>query len=105
MSRASNSSTIELKCSLCPKKPTFSDVSHLLTHVSSKSHLSHRFKLQIRSNSEAHAKAELDDFDYWYHVNGLDTLLADRMHAKENKKKGKEKKQRKSSIVSNYQSD
>jgi hypothetical protein len=93
--------TIELTCSLCPKTPNFSDISHLLTHISSKSHLSHRFKLQIRAQSEPEAKEKLDTFDYWYHDNNLDALLAERLAAKENKKSVKERKQRVSNASTN----
>jgi hypothetical protein len=83
---------IELTCSLCPKNPDFSDISHLLTHISSKSHLAHRFKLQIRAQSEIEAKVKLDTFDYWYLVNNIDALLSERMAAKEQKKSAKERK-------------
>ena len=93
-------SSIQLLCSLCPKNPTFSDVSHLLTHISSKSHLAHRFKLQIRSQSEPEAKTQLEDFDLWYQDNNLDTLLSERLAAKEQKKSAKEKRARTSSNVS-----
>jgi|SRR5277367_4274110 len=77
---------IPLLCDLCPKKPRFSDVSHLLTHISSKSHLSNRFKLQIRSQGEPEAKRLLADFDSWYTSNGLEDLLSERLIAKEQKK-------------------
>jgi hypothetical protein len=95
-------SSIELTCSLCPKTPTFSDISHLLTHISSKSHLSHRFKLQIRANTEPEAKEKLDYFDNWYQDNNLDTMLSQRLAAKSQKKTTKERKARVSnaSIVS-----
>jgi hypothetical protein len=92
--------SIELRCSLCPKTPTFSDVSHLLTHISSKSHLAHRFKLQIRSQSEPDAKTQLEDFDFWYRDNNLDTLLSERLAAKEQKKSAKERRARTSSNAS-----
>jgi hypothetical protein len=85
---------IPLHCSLCPKNPQFSDVSHLLTHISSKSHLSHRFKLQIRAQSEISAKQQLYDFDTWYRDNHLDVMLSDRLAAKEQKKTTKERKAR-----------
>lgn len=77
---------IDLHCSLCAKNPTFSDVSHLLTHISSKSHLAARFKLQIQAQSDITARNKLDHFDFWYRNNNIDALLADRMAAKENKK-------------------
>lgn len=99
MPKLADSRSIELKCSLCPKSPTFSDVSHLLTHISSKSHLAHRFKLQIRAGCELEAKSQLEEFDYWYHTNDLGTLLSKRMAAKEEKKNGKEKKSRKVSAI------
>lgn len=87
-----NDILIRLQCTLCPKTPQFSDVSHLLTHISSKSHLSHRFKLQIRAQSESAARQQLDDFDYWYHSNNLDVLLSGRLAAKEQKLSAKERK-------------
>jgi hypothetical protein len=90
--------SIELTCSLCPKTPMFSDISHLLTHISSKSHLSHRFKLQIRAQSEPTAKEKLDTFDYWYQNNNLDIMLSERLAAKEHKKMTKERKARTSNI-------
>jgi hypothetical protein len=76
---------IPLQCLLCPKKPTFSDVSHLLTHISSKSHLSNRFKTEIRSNKERDARETLRRFDDWYTRYGIQGLLADRMTAKDKK--------------------
>ena len=87
-------SSIELTCCLCPKTPKFSDISHLLTHVSSKSHLAHRFRLQIRANTEPEAKEKLDNFDNWYQENNLDTMLSLRLSAKTQKKTAKERKAR-----------
>lgn len=81
--------SIPLLCMLCPKEPHFSDISHLLTHISSKSHLSHRFKLQIRSQAEPEAREQLDNFETWYSENGLDDLLSDRLATKEHKKMAK----------------
>lgn len=77
--------TIPLHCLLCPKRPSFSDVSHLLTHISSKSHLSNRFKAEIRSASERDARETLRQFDVWYDRYGIQDLLADRMSAKDKK--------------------
>ena len=78
--------SIPLRCTLCPKKPNFSDVSHLLTHISSKSHLSHRFKIELRARSEREALESMRQYDDWYDGNGIGDLLADRMAAKEQKK-------------------
>lgn len=75
-----------LLCNICPRRPTFSDVSHLLTHVSSKAHLSNYFKLQIRSHQEVEAGRLLDNYDLWYKANNLPKLLSDRMAAKESRK-------------------
>ena len=74
-----------LCCTLCPKQPQFSDISHLLTHISSKGHLSHKFKLSIRASSEPQARADLATFDIWYAENGLDEKLAERLASKEQK--------------------
>jgi hypothetical protein len=98
-------SSIQLQCTLCPKAPQFSDVSHLLTHISSKSHLSHRFKLQIRAQSESGAKHQLDNFDQWYHNNNLDVLLSSRLAAKEQKKSAKERKGAKFQASNNFVSN
>ena len=82
-----------LLCNICPKRPTFSDVSHLLTHVSSKGHLSNYFKLQVRSHQEEEAGDLLDEYDLWYKENNLPKLLSDRMASKEAcKKQGKHSK-------------
>ncbi|KAL1958292.1 hypothetical protein VTO42DRAFT_4609 [Malbranchea cinnamomea] len=75
-----------LRCSICPKRPRFSDVSHLLTHISSKGHLSHYFKLQVRSHQEPEAVELLAAYDTWYNENNLAGLLSERMRAKEAKK-------------------
>lgn len=80
---------IDLQCNLCPKQPVFSDVSHLLTHISSKSHLAHQFKLQIRAHSEPDCKETLEAFHFWYRQNGLDALLSERLAAKDGKKSKK----------------
>jgi len=86
--------SVPLLCSLCPKSPTFSDISHLLTHISSKSHLSNIFKLKIRAQGEQEAKNKLDEFELWYNDNNLDALLSDRLATKDQKKANKEKKNR-----------
>lgn len=92
MPRSSNHhSGFILECSICPKDPTFSDVSHLLTHVSSKSHLSHFFKLQIRSGKEPECQKKLDDYHIWYTQNNLAGMLADRLEAKDQKTSRKKK--------------
>ncbi|CEN61667.1 hypothetical protein ASPCAL08318 [Aspergillus calidoustus] len=76
-----------LLCNICPKRPKFSDVSHLLTHVASKAHLSHYFKLQVRSHQEPQAEVLLDDYNEWYKANNLAKLLSDRMSSKDSRRK------------------
>lgn len=76
---------IPLHCLLCPKKPTFSDVSHLLTHVSSKSHLSNRFKAEIRAHKDRDARESLRQFEAWWDRYNIRDLLSDRMDAKDKK--------------------
>ncbi|KAK4939371.1 hypothetical protein LTR10_020358 [Elasticomyces elasticus] len=80
-----------LVCSICPKKPSFSDTSHLLTHVGSKGHLSHLHKLQVRSHQEIEAGVQLATYNQWYQHHGLARLLSERMVTKEAKKAGRRK--------------
>ncbi|KFY29704.1 hypothetical protein V494_08529 [Pseudogymnoascus sp. VKM F-4513 (FW-928)] len=85
MSKPPKNAAVPLLCSLCPKNPQFSDISHLLTHISSKGHLSCRFKLQIRCQGEPEARRQLDAYDAWYSDNSLEELLAERLATKEHK--------------------
>ncbi|OKL61773.1 hypothetical protein UA08_02463 [Talaromyces atroroseus] len=64
---------------ICNKKPQFSDLSHLLTHISSKAHLANYFKLQVRSHHDPRSNETLIQYDQWYEENGLARLLSDRM--------------------------
>jgi hypothetical protein len=81
--------TIPLRCTICPKKPNFSDLSHLLTHISSKSHLAHRFKAELRARDDRTALEEVRQYDTWCERYGINALLAERMAAKEQKKTGR----------------
>ncbi|SPQ18603.1 6a9b66bd-97af-46a6-a21f-99603936441c [Thermothielavioides terrestris] len=85
----SNPAVIPLRCTLCPKKPGFSDLSHLLTHISSKSHLAHRFKAELRARDDHAALDEVRQYDQWCERYGINALLAERMAAKEQKKTGR----------------
>lgn len=82
-----------LLCNICPKRPRFSDVSHLLTHVASKAHLSHYFKLQVRSHQEPQAETLLHDYNQWYEANNLAKLLSDRMASKDSRRRKSQEKQ------------
>ena len=76
-------SSIPLHCSICPKEPGFSDVSHLLTHVSSKGHLSHQFKAQVNARQSADVRQKLALYDQWYAKYQIEKLLSQRMNAKQ----------------------
>jgi hypothetical protein len=80
--------SIPLQCTICPKKPKFSDLSHLLTHISSKSHLAHRFRAELRARDDRIALEEVRQYDSWCERYGINALLAERMAAKERKKGG-----------------
>jgi hypothetical protein len=81
-------SSIPLHCNICPKNPTFSDLSHLLTHIGSKGHLAHYFKAQVRSRLEPSFRQQLADYDRWYDVNQIERLLSQRMTIKDSKDSG-----------------
>lgn len=79
----SASSNIPLHCNICPKKPSFSDVSHLLTHIASKGHLSNYYKVKVRSSSEEGSRRLIDAYDRWYADYGVEELMSDRMNQKD----------------------
>ncbi|KAL9027423.1 MAG: hypothetical protein Q9180_007335, partial [Flavoplaca navasiana] len=78
--------SIPLHCHICPKQPDFSDVSHLLTHIGSKGHLSNYFKAQVRSNQDASVRQQLDVYERWYADHQIEKLLSQRMVLKDSKK-------------------
>lgn len=77
---------IPLRCNLCPKEPEFSDLSHLLTHVSSKGHLAHHLKAQLRGHDEWAFRQKLEVYNEWYAKNNIQQLLSQRLSAKGFKK-------------------
>ena len=83
---ATSSSSLPLKCSVCPKRPNFSDVSHLLTHVASKGHLSHYYKIKVRASHDLAARSVIDGYDAWYDEWNVEELMSQRMHQKEQKR-------------------
>ncbi|KAI9683340.1 MAG: hypothetical protein M1829_005410 [Trizodia sp. TS-e1964] len=82
----SSSTFVPLICSICPSTPKFSDISHLLTHVSSKAHLSYQNKTGIRAHTDDSAREKLALYNCWYQDYGIAQLLSDRLTAKELKK-------------------
>ncbi|OSS54604.1 hypothetical protein B5807_01653 [Epicoccum nigrum] len=80
------SSSIPLLCSICPKKPKFSDVSHLLTHIASKGHLSNYYKVKVRSTHEEDSRLVIEAYDQWYADWNVEELMSDRMNQKDKRR-------------------
>ena len=83
---APGTASIPLHCNICPKKPDFSDVSHLLTHVASKGHLSHYYKMKVKASTDPASKRLVDTYDEWYEDWRVEDLMMERMTQKEKKK-------------------
>ncbi|KAJ4370521.1 hypothetical protein N0V83_005042 [Neocucurbitaria cava] len=77
---------IPLHCNICPKKPNFSDVSHLLTHIASKGHLSNYYKVKVRSTHEAASRLLIDAYDRWYAEWSVEELMSERMSQKDKRR-------------------
>ncbi|KAH7132498.1 hypothetical protein B0J11DRAFT_481865 [Dendryphion nanum] len=77
---------IPLHCNICPRKPNFSDVSHLLTHIASKGHLSNYFKVKVRSNTEEASRRVIETYDRWYAEWNVDDLMSERMSQKDKRR-------------------
>ncbi|KAH8676131.1 hypothetical protein BX600DRAFT_546822 [Xylariales sp. PMI_506] len=69
---------IPLICTICPKNSKFSDVSHLLTHIASKGHLSNMFQLDIAKNTDDSARHALDAYNIWFETFNIRGLLQSR---------------------------
>lgn len=80
------SNNIPLLCNICPKKPNFSDVSHLLTHIASKGHLSNYYKVKVRSTHEEASRRIIDTYDRWYADWNVEELMSDRMNQKDKRR-------------------
>ncbi|KAI4716981.1 hypothetical protein E4T48_06820 [Aureobasidium sp. EXF-10727] len=78
---------VPLVCKICPRKPNFSDLSHLLTHISSKAHLSTYYKLKVRSGSDDAARQSVERYDIWYAENDIESFMSERMKHKDERKK------------------
>ncbi|KAI1190981.1 hypothetical protein F5B17DRAFT_427072 [Nemania serpens] len=74
---------IPLVCFICPKNSQFSDLSHLLTHISSKGHLHNMFQLNLSRDIDEAADSSLTDFETWYKQNNISALLRARKTARE----------------------
>lgn len=78
--------SIPLHCNICPKKPNFSDVSHLLTHIASKGHLSHYYKVKVRSGTEDSSRRIIETYDRWYTEWNVEDLMSERMNQREKRR-------------------
>lgn len=76
---------IPLLCKVCPKKPHFSDISHLLTHVDSKSHLKYYSNAKIRGRQDQSIRQQFDEYNQWYEENGIEKLLSQRILQKDSR--------------------
>jgi hypothetical protein len=74
---------IPLVCFICPKNSQFSDLSHLLTHISSKGHLHNMFQLNLSRDVDENAALALAEFDSWFKKNSISALLRARKTARE----------------------
>lgn len=71
-----------LECFLCPKKPVFSDSSHLLTHISSKAHLHQKFSMEFKAKSDDGIRDRLQRYEHWYAEYDIERLLSERLATK-----------------------
>lgn len=85
---------IPLLCTVCPDAPRFSDVSHLLTHIASKGHLHHETQTKLKAHQDISASVALQQYEQWYKENGIETLLVERMKAKQVKEAARTKRGR-----------
>jgi len=76
---ATNDVKIPLRCNLCPNGLTFSDTSHLLTHMNSKSHIFHHWNLELFKEVNPRIKAALQDFQVFWEEYGLAGRIRSRM--------------------------
>lgn len=64
---------------MCVGKPSYADVVQMLPPISSRGHMSYRFKHEIRAQNEPEIRQLLNNFQSWYVQNNLDGLLSERM--------------------------
>ncbi|KAK5173601.1 uncharacterized protein LTR77_002282 [Saxophila tyrrhenica] len=79
---------ITLQCIVCPNKPTFSDLSHLLTHLQSKAHLHKKNVLELNASDDTAAAAILDNYTRWMRDNNLTKRCKERQDRKDTSQRG-----------------
>ncbi|KAL7936271.1 hypothetical protein V8C35DRAFT_278482 [Trichoderma chlorosporum] len=98
-SSGSGSKQIPLLCTVCPETPRFSDVSHLLTHIASKGHLHHETQTKLKAHQDISASVSLQQYEQWYKDNGIESLLVERMKAKQLKEAARNKRTRGAAVL------
>ncbi|KAK5132276.1 hypothetical protein LTR08_009264 [Meristemomyces frigidus] len=88
MNMATQHTGIPLHCNICSKKPDFSDVSHLLTHVASKGHLSSFYRMKVQGTADPTSQKLVDEYEQWYSDWSVDDLMRDRMSQKDKRRGG-----------------
>lgn len=96
--------TFQLLICLVCEKSSFSDISHLLTHLCSKAHLQKKFETKLESFADPKARASLDKFKVWKREHDIDRQLAQR-HITKKKKPAGIQRLRDSSVVSSQSSN
>lgn len=77
----------DLHCYICTPTPSFTNTSHLLTHLASKSHLRALFEIELcatQCGDEGCARA-LEKFHTWYYAENVGEHLVDRFIIKKGK--------------------
>ncbi|RPB27366.1 hypothetical protein L211DRAFT_846187 [Terfezia boudieri ATCC MYA-4762] len=77
----------DLHCYICTPTPSFTNTSHLLTHLASKSHLRTLFEIELcatQCGDEGCTRA-LEKFHTWYYVENVGEHLVDRFIIKKGK--------------------
>lgn len=90
---------IPLLCSVCPDIPHFSDLSHLLTHIASKGHLHHETQTKLKAHQDLVSSIALQQYEQWYTENRIESLLVERMKAKQFKEAARSKRNRAPSLA------
>lgn len=88
MNASAGPTSIPLHCNICQKKPDFSDVSHLLTHIASKGHLSSYYRMKVQATADSASLRLVQDYDDWYAEWSVDDLMRERMSSKDKRRSG-----------------
>jgi len=76
---------VPLICHICEGTPKFSDVSHLLTHCSSRAHTKRHFDMKARALTEINAQQTLQTYDDWYDQHEIGRMINKRLREKDEK--------------------